>query len=145
MKVLTRNIKIIAEAIVRHTFNLSVGCLDAGGTYVHNSSSSACAQGDGVDYEVFPGLQSVHVEHVNSWLDLLSSHPRSPQLLVDNHQLVIGLEQVGVAFAAGAILQYCPYCLLSRQCPATYKMSLHSHTDLRKGICMTTMLMYLDD
>ena len=46
--------------------------------------------------EVFDGgVASVHPDYLTAWVEFLSGHARSPQLLDREHPVVTGLEQVG--------------------------------------------------
>lgn len=74
VKVLVGNVKIIAEALARHIYNLSTDNV-FGGT------------------EVFTGDQAVHEDYLTAWLEFLSLHPRSPQLMEREHMVVAGLEK----------------------------------------------------
>ena len=47
--------------------------------------------------EVFTGDQAVHEDYLTAWLEFLSLHPRSPQLMEREHMVVAGLEKVGGA------------------------------------------------
>lgn len=73
-EVLTRNIKIIAEGLTRHIFNLS-------------------GKGYSERLEVFSGDLALDTDHVNSWLDHLSNEPRSQQLISKDHKFLAGLEE----------------------------------------------------
>lgn len=71
---LLRNIKIIAEGLARHLFNLS-------------------GKGYSDRLEVFSDDLAIDNDHVNSWLEHLSSQPRSQQIITKDHSLLAGLEQ----------------------------------------------------
>ena len=72
---LTLNIHAVADGLARYLYNLS--------------SMEGLRQGERLT--VFP---RVHSEYLVSWLDFLSSHARSPQLLTEDHPVVTGLYQV---------------------------------------------------
>ncbi|XP_046999484.1 nicalin [Schistocerca americana] len=61
---LVQNIQVVAEALARHIYNLSSG-------------------------EVFSENLGVQVESISSWLDFLSSQPRSAQLLADKQNTLV--------------------------------------------------------
>jgi len=74
METLHRNIKIISEGIARHLFNLS-------------------GKGYSDRLEVFSGNLAIDTDHIQSWLEHLSSQPRSQQIISKDHALLQGLEQ----------------------------------------------------
>lgn len=76
MKLLARNVKIIAEGLARHIYNISE--VDSG------SPSFPFLNTDGYN---------VHQDFLEIWLEFLTSYARSPQLLNSKHPVVIGLEQ----------------------------------------------------
>ncbi|KAK2177660.1 hypothetical protein NP493_587g04014 [Ridgeia piscesae] len=69
--VLSRNVKIIAESLARHIFNLS-----------HDT-----------DFEVFADSLKVEPQTIGSWLDYISSQPRPAQSLGKTSPLVATLQQ----------------------------------------------------
>ena len=71
LNVLARNVHVLAEGVAHYLYNLS--------------------SGEQKGLSVFPG---VHSQFLAAWMDFLSSHARSPQLLNGEHPLVAGLEQV---------------------------------------------------
>jgi hypothetical protein len=58
--------------------------------YLYNLSSVEGLGGQGAGLAVFP---QVHSKYLASWLDFLSGHPRSPQLVTEDHPVVAGLQQ----------------------------------------------------
>jgi len=71
---LGRNIKILAEGLARHLFNLT-------------------GKGYSNRLEVFSDDLAIDYDHMNSWLEHLSSQPRSQQIISKDHSLLTGLEQ----------------------------------------------------
>ncbi|XP_054707763.1 BOS complex subunit ncln-like [Uloborus diversus] len=72
---LARNVKIIAEALARHMYNISGETLNTG---------------------IFSEGLSIQKEYLQAWIDQLSSQPRSAQTLVSGttkHPLISSLEQ----------------------------------------------------
>ncbi|XP_015924730.1 BOS complex subunit ncln isoform X2 [Parasteatoda tepidariorum] len=72
---LARNVKVIAEALARHMYNIS---------------------GDVLSTAIFSEGLLVQKDYLKAWIDLLSSQPRSAQLLASGHSkqpLLSSLEQ----------------------------------------------------
>lgn len=72
---LARNVKIIAESLARHMYNLS---------------------GESFHTGIFSEGLSIRKEYLQAWIDQLSSQPRSAQILVSGtpkHPLISSLEQ----------------------------------------------------
>ena len=74
---LALNVHVLAEGLTRYLYNLS--------------SLEGLGQGEGA------AVPQVHSKYLSSWLDFLASHARSPQLLLDGHPVVSGLQEVGRA------------------------------------------------
>lgn len=74
VKRLERNVKLIAESLARHIFNLT--------TKGHQQS-----------VEVFKDALSVDRQYITTWMDYLSSQARPAQLITKDHQFLHGLEQ----------------------------------------------------
>ncbi|XP_064391028.1 BOS complex subunit ncln-like isoform X2 [Halichondria panicea] len=73
--ILSRNVKVIAEGVARHLFEVSC------------ENSSDCG-------EVFEGSENgVHTDFLKAWMEFLASNARSPQLMTQEHPVVTGLEQ----------------------------------------------------
>lgn len=72
-KTLARNVKVIAEALARHIYNLT----------------------NLPEVEVFTGSMAVREDHMSAWIDHLALQPRAAQLLADStkNALVSSLEQ----------------------------------------------------
>ena len=75
---LALNVHVLAEGLTRYLYNLS--------------SLEGLGQGEGL-----AAVPQVHSKYLSSWLDFLASHARSPQLLLDGHPVVSGLQEVGRA------------------------------------------------
>ena len=73
---LALNVYALADGLARYLYNLS-------------SVEGLGSQGAGL--AVFP---QVHSKYLASWLAFLSGHPRSPQLVTEDHPVVAGLQQV---------------------------------------------------
>ncbi|XP_057307318.1 BOS complex subunit ncln-like [Hydractinia symbiolongicarpus] len=71
---LWRNIKILSEGLARHVFNLS-----------EKSYSSKL--------EIFSGDLSLDKDHINSWIERVTSEPRSQQLISKDHRLLTAFEE----------------------------------------------------
>lgn len=72
--VMKRNIKVLAEGLSRHIFNLS-------------------GKGYSNRLEVFSGDLDIDSDHVDSWVSHLSNEPRSQQLITKEHRLLTSFEE----------------------------------------------------
>ncbi|XP_078681342.1 BOS complex subunit NCLN-like [Branchiostoma floridae x Branchiostoma belcheri] len=72
--VLTRNIRVLAEALARHIYNLT-------------------AKGHDGSMEIFQDGLNLHPKSIEAWLNLVTSQPRAAQLIGKDHTLLSTMEQ----------------------------------------------------
>ncbi|XP_047139555.1 BOS complex subunit ncln isoform X1 [Hydra vulgaris] len=76
---LERNIRVIAEGLARHIYNLS-------GKSFSNK------------LEIFSGNMALDLDHINSWMNHLLSQPRSQQLINKENRLLSAMEEILIQY-----------------------------------------------
>ena len=80
--------------------------------YLYNLSSLVGLQGEG-ERERLMAFSPASSTFLSAWLDFLSGHARSPQLLTEDHPLVTGLLQASLLRENITHVTMCEYLIIS--------------------------------